>query len=185
MRCFIAIELPAGVRERLMQLSARLRRCPVRASWVHGDHVHLTLRFLGDVTDDACNAVRTDLRNRVAAAPSFELHVQGAGAFPNLRKPSVIWAGAGPLAGALERVQALCEAAAQGIGLAREPRPFHPHITLARVKDFRPPAGLEQAIERERMFTAGEFVVPGVSLFQSALTPRGPVYTRLEEFRFT
>lgn len=184
MRCFLAIEPPHDVAERLAQLGARLRRCPVRASWVHTGHMHLTLRFLGDIDDAARDAVAEFLRGRLANSPPIQIHVQSVGAFPNLRRPSVLWAGAGPLTGPLEVVQGHCEEACRNAGLPPEPKPFHPHITLARIKDHRPPAELAQAVERERAFTAGEFVVHGVSLFMSQLTPRGPVYTRLEEFPF-
>ena len=184
MRCFLAIELPESLRTSLAGLAARLRRCPVRASWVRTDHLHLTLRFLGDIDDDARFAVAEFLRGHLAGSSPFQLHVQGAGAFPNVRRPSVIWAGAGPVTGPLETVQARCEGACRHAGLAPEPKPFHPHITLARIKDRQAPAELAQAIERERAFTAGEFVVRGMSLFRSELTPRGPAYTRLEEFPF-
>jgi len=184
MRCFLAIELPVEISDRLAQLGARLRRCPVRATWVRAEHMHLTLRFLGETDDDACGAVVAHLRACMRGVAVFELHVQGAGAFPNARRPSVVWAGAGPLTGALETVQARCEEAARLAGLAPESKPFHPHITLARVKDRQPSPELTHAIERERAFTAGEFVVRGVSLFSSELTPRGPVYTRHEEFSF-
>lgn len=146
--------------------------------------MHLTLRFIGDADDASVSTIVSNLRGAFDSVRPFELHAQGVGAFQNPRKPSVIWAGIGPLTGPLENVQAICEVAAQSAGIAPEPKPFHPHITLARVKDFRPPAELTQAIERERGFTAGEFAVSAVSLLKSELTPRGPVYTRLEEFRF-
>ena len=185
MRCFLAIELPAAVTQRLAQLSAHLRQCPVRASWVRADHMHLTLRFLGDIDEGARDAVSADLGANLSSVGPIGLHVQGVGAFPNARRPSVVWAGIGPLTGPLETAHSRCETACQRAGLPAEPKPFHPHVTLARVKDQRPSAELTHAIERERAFTAGEFSARGVSLFSSELTPRGPVYPRIEEFPFT
>lgn len=184
MRCFLAIELPPEVIRRLSQLSARLRRCPVKASWVRPEHMHLTLRFLSDINDAQAQGITDFLRDALAETHPFTLLVQAIGAFPNLRRPSIVWAGIGPLAGPLETVQAHCERAAERAGLAPETKPFHPHITLARIKDPRSPVDVTHAIERERTFTAGEFSVRGVSLFKSELTPRGPHYTRLEEFSF-
>jgi 2'-5' RNA ligase len=184
MRCFLAIELPPDVIHRLSQLSAHMRRCPVRASWVHAEHMHLTLRFLGDIDDAQASAISLYLRDAFSVSRPFTLLAQAVGAFPTLRRPSIVWAGIGPLTGPLDSVQTHCEHAAQHIGLRPESKPFHPHITLARIKDHRPPADLTQAIERERTFTAGEFTVRGVSLFSSELTPRGPNYARLEEFLF-
>jgi 2'-5' RNA ligase len=88
------------------------------------------------------------------------------------------------LSGPLHTVWQHCEQAAQAAGLPAEVKPFHPHITLARIKERHPSVDLTQAIAAEQSFSAGEFAVRAVSLFQSELTPRGPVYTRLEEFRF-
>lgn len=184
MRCFLAIELPHEVIHRLSQLSTRLRCCPVRASWVRPEHMHLTLRFLGEIVDAQAECITNTLQNALLATRPFTLLAQAVGAFPNLRRPSIVWAGVGPLTGPLETVQAHCERAAQSAGVAPESKPFHPHITVARIKDHRPPVDLTQAIERERTFAAGEFTVRGVSLFRSDLTPRGPSYTRLEEFLF-
>ncbi len=184
MRCFLAIELPSEVIRHLSQLSANLRHCAVKASWVRPEHMHLTLRFLGDITDDQAEGITKFLHQSLEGARPFPLLTQAVGAFPNVRRPSVMWAGVGPLTGPLETVQAHCEHAAQHAGLAPDPKPFHPHITLARIKDHRPPVDLTQAIERERTFTAGEFTVRGVSLFSSELTPRGPNHARLEEFLF-
>ncbi|MCC6793680.1 MAG: RNA 2',3'-cyclic phosphodiesterase [Candidatus Hydrogenedentes bacterium] len=184
MRCFLAIELPSGVIHRLSQLSAQLRRCPVKASWVRPEHMHLTLRFLGDIDNRQSTSISDALRDAFIEIRPFTLLAQAAGAFPNLRLPSVVWAGIGPLTGPLETVQAHCERAGQHAGLLPESKPFHPHITLARIKDRHPPVDLMHVIERERNFTAGEFTVRGVSLFKSELTPRGPNYTRLEEILF-
>ena len=156
----------------------------MKASWVRPEHMHLTLRFLGDIDNAQAQFISPYLREVFSDMHPFTLLAQAVGAFPNLRRPSIVWAGIGPLTGPLELVQTHCERAAQHAGLTPELKPFHPHITLARIKDPRPPVDLMQAIERERTFTAGEFTVHGVSLLKSELTPRGPNYTRLEEFPF-
>jgi len=184
MRCFLAIELPDEVRAALTDVSARLRLLPVKASWVRAEHMHLTVRFLGECNDGQVGDLSTHLRGGLAGIGPFPLVVEGIGAFPTVRRPSVVWAGAGPATGALAVVQARCEKAARSIGLPPETKAFHPHITLARIKDHRPPIELSHAIEREQAFVAGEFPVLGVSLLSSELTPRGPAYARIEEFPF-
>lgn len=182
MRAFIAIELPEAVRDELAAVSRRLRDSKVRAGWVAADRMHLTLRFLGDVTDEQIHRVESTLEPRYAAFAPFDVTVRGAGAFPNLRAPSVVWVGVVPADGPLAEAQGIAEEAASAIGLHPEKRRFHPHVTLARVKDTARAGSLAQAVERERDVEAGAFTVGAVSLFSSELRPAGPVYRRLREF---
>ena len=179
MRTFVAIELPEHIREAVGRLSARLRRSGARVSWVRPDRMHLTLRFLGDVTEEQSDSVGEHLAGACQGSEPFVLSVSGAGAFPNVRKPNVVWAGVRPLEGALARLQAAAEEAARQAGLAPEAKPFHPHLTLARIRDRRDLGDLVERLGTERAFEAGDFTVSGVALFSSQLTPKGPVYQRL------
>ncbi len=182
MRAFIAIELPDSVRVPLGELVSRLKKTGVRASWVCSDRMHLTLRFLGDVTEGHVAALSESMSEACHDASAFSLACEVLGAFPNLRKPGVVWAGIAPLEPDLARIQSAADHSAVACGLSPETKRFHPHITLARIKDPRNASALARAVELEGDFAAGAFAVPHVSLFSSELTPRGPVYTRIREF---
>jgi 2'-5' RNA ligase len=182
MRTFIAIEFSDAVRSKLCELGARLRRSRVNASWVRPEHLHLTLRFLGEIDEVKAEQVSELLLPKYAAHQTFELSVRGVGAFPTNRKPAVVWAGVTPLEGALQETFRIADAAALKVGIAAEARRFHPHATLARVREPLRVDALVNAIEKEHLFDAGGFTVRTVSLFKSELTPRGPMYTRLREF---
>jgi 2'-5' RNA ligase len=184
MRTFIAIDLPGAVLDALGALSGRLRAAGVRASWTKPENVHLTLRFLGEIDEAAAGQLGDLLAERCADTKPFSLEVRGTGAFPNSRRPSVLWAGVGPVEGGLNALWEAAENASRAIGSPPENREFSPHLTLARIKDSREAGPLMELFEKERDFYAGEFTVSSVSLFSSRLTPRGPVYTRLREFRF-
>ncbi|MCP4640452.1 MAG: RNA 2',3'-cyclic phosphodiesterase [bacterium] len=184
MRSFVAVELPEAIRAELAALVRRLRDSGARASWVKPDRMHLTLRFLGDVTDDQLAAMGERLTQSLAGVSPFDLRVGGVGAFPNPRRPSVIWAGIQPMDGPLAEVQAACEDAARAIGLKGEKRPFRPHLTLARVRDHRDAGNLAPLLLREHTYDGGSFSVNGVSLFTSTLTPHGPIYDRVREISF-
>ena len=185
MRAFIAIELPEFVHDALHDLQVRLRESGVRASWVKQGNIHLTLRFLGEIDDRQVALIIDRLERGYAGVEAFRLRAEGAGAFPNARKPSVLWAGCGPLEGPLAAVQEKAERAARAAQLKPETRKFRPHLTIARVRDWRRAGAVAEALERAKNFDAGEFSAGGVALFSSKLTPTGAIYERLREFRFS
>lgn len=182
MRAFAAIEVPDSLKEALGALRDRFRRSGAHASWVRDDNMHLTLRFLGELSQAEVEAFSEQFRAACGACAPMRLRIRGAGAFPNTRRPSVLWAGVEVLAGDLRAVQTRAETAARTIGLSAEPKPFHPHITIARIRDARQAAPLIEALEAARDFEAGEFTAASVSLFSSELKPGGPVYRRVREF---
>lgn len=182
MRCFLAIELSEETRSAVAGLRERLRRAGANASWPRPENLHLTLRFLGDIDDTQQTGIARRIREPLSALHSPELIVRGTGAFPNLRKPAVIWVGIESPGSALAAVQDACEQAARAIGLDAEKKVFRPHITLARLREPYRAGGLVRALEAESGFFGGEFTASNVTLFSSTLTPQGAVYTPLEHF---
>src|SRR5215208_3631370 len=133
-RLFIAAVLPQEVKTALVaaQEDLRLGRPPVR--WVAPAGMHLTLRFLGDTSSERLPAIEQAMRGTLAGHQPMTLQLTSIGAFPNPLRPSVVWAGVGGATSALERAQADLEAGLAAIGIARETRAFHPHLTLGRVR---------------------------------------------------
>jgi len=179
MRCFVAVELPETIRESLAELSRRVRQSRVRASWVSPENMHITLRFLGEISEKDVADLVGLLELLCEEFPSFRLTACGVGAFPSMRAPSVLWAGVQPSDGDIAQLQEKTEEAAQRLGCKKEKNRFHPHVTFARIRDPRDAAGLTRFLENERNWCAGEFDVSRITVFRSELTPRGPVYTKL------
>jgi len=183
-RLFVAACLPEEIKPALRAASGTLRGAASRAAMVHPDLFHLTLRFIGEVTPEQASAYADGLRPLVSALAPLELVAGGLGAFPSLRRPSVLWAGVRAVSGDLSAVQGAAEACAVAIGLPPEAKLFHPHLTLGRVRD---PHGLAPLLDAFAELAAaapgfgGAFSAPAVALFQSELNPGGAVYTRLEE----
>jgi 2'-5' RNA ligase len=184
MRTFIAIELPEPILAAIAMLSDRLRASRARVTWVKPENMHLTLRFLGEVDDENIKRITTILSDAYRGVTPFTVSVRGTGAFPNERRPNVIWAGVESAGSGLETAHMAAESAARAIGLPPEDRAFHPHLTLVRIKEWREAPPVIDCLERESDFNAGDFTVKDVSLFSSRLTPHGPVYQRLQEFIF-
>ena len=183
MRCFVAIEIPEEIRASLGALRGRFRKQGPHASWVRTENMHLTLRFLGNLDEAQRARYRDELAARLAGFGPLRIAVRGTGVFPNARRPSVLWAGARVEDGDLEGVQRQTEAAAQAIGLARETKSFHAHITLARIRNPRKPGNLAETLAASRDYFGGEFTATAVTLFSSELRPGGTRYRPVRTFR--
>jgi RNA 2',3'-cyclic 3'-phosphodiesterase len=184
LRLFVAIELPPAVREALATLQKRLqafdRDRAVR--WTAIDNIHLTLKFLGETPASRRPEIETALNQAVAGHKPFDLTIEGAGCFPDLRKPRVVWAGAGGELKALHVLRDSVEQAIAPLGYPTEDRPFSPHFTLGRARQEAPRpalASLGEKIGKAEVGRLAAWRVEGVSLMQSDLRPSGAVYTQL------
>jgi len=178
-RLFLAIDLPAELREELAGLQARLRAGCAGWRWVRPQGIHLTLRFLGEVEPARDAACRAAWREAVAPLPPFRAELGGIGSFPPRGRPRVLWVGVvepGP-GGLLQELARRLERAARDCGFEPERRPFSPHLTLARAARGGGPAP-PPAVER----ASGRIAVERVQLFLSELHPAGARYTALDSF---
>lgn len=177
-RLFVSIGLPPDVRSRIWAAASEVRTHEsVRA--VSTEQLHLTLRFLGDVQDDRISALRRALAAGLSGASSFDLELRNAGAFPTVRRPSVIWIGA-DLGEPLAAAQRAVEAAVVSEGARPERRPFHPHVTLGRVRRGRAVDGLDVLIERIQF--EASVPVSAVSLMKSELAASGARHSEIARF---
>ncbi len=186
LRAFIAIELDEQTIDALAGLQLRLKRelgaQPVK--WVAPASIHLTLKFLGEIDRALAPRVAAVLRDSIAGEHAFALTVSGLGAFPNLQRPNVIWAGLSGPTEAAARIARRLEEGCAALGIPREARPFSPHLTLGRVQREAAPDARRQIGDRVRHQRAGEIGllrVDAVYLMRSELKPAGAVYSVLEK----
>jgi RNA 2',3'-cyclic 3'-phosphodiesterase len=175
-RLFVALNLPPPVRDALWAATAPLRERGLPVKWVRGEGIHVTLKFLGEVEDEREAELRDALGRAVVGAHALPLALGGFGAFPDLRRPRVIWVGIAPEP-ALEILQDRVEREFAPLGFPTEARAFRPHVTLGRAtRDARPAAfgGLERALAP--LTFAETAVVESVDLMQSTLQSGGAVY---------
>jgi 2'-5' RNA ligase len=176
-RLFVALDVPDRVREALAELSARLKKTCLSARWVRLESVHITLKFIGEVSLETVEKIRVALGS-LPAFPAFMLRFAGLGFFPNARRPRVFWAGveADPQLAALAEA---IEAKLDPLGIPAEKRDFHPHLTLAR---FDSPQGTQALVAAVEALGAPEFggeTCNEFHLYQSVLKRSGSEYTRL------
>ena len=182
MRSFIAVPLPEECREILEQIQRPLRSLGTDVGWTSVSSIHLTLKFLGEIDPNRVDEIASSLRP--ATVPAFKLRVRGLGAFPNLHSPRVIWCGVEGEIERLSSLQAGVETACEGLGFERETRPFHPHLTLGRVKGKR---NLQPLLDHIRIGSELEcvFLADCVNIYKSVLMPRGAVYTVLKRIELS
>lgn len=182
-RAFLAVEPPEGILQTVIRLQEKLKReVSGRLSWTRPGGQHLTLKFFGDVSAEEVDSIGRAVQNRLQSGWALNLKIEKLGVFPDVRKPRVLWCGTSGDVEKLAALQKQLEADFAGIGFPEEGRPFRAHLTLARIKDPRSPAGMDEALQKNRNFSAGEFSVRELILFQSKLTPQRAIYTRLATF---
>ena len=182
MRLFVALEIPVVVREKLVALLNSLRALSPQTRWVRPENLHVTLKFIGE----APAAKLAEIRSALAGARSdkpITLDFRGLGFFPNEKHPRVFWVGieASPN---LKTLAEDIEKAAENLGIAREQRPFSPHLTLARFESRGLPEKLRAAIQENAAQDFGSLRANQFHLIQSKLKPTGAEYTTLESFPF-
>ena len=183
MRAFIAIELPDNVKKALSNLQSQLKsggQTPVK--WVDPNSVHLTLKFLGDITIAQVDSITGAMKTATTDIPSFGLTIRELGVFPNLRRVQVIWVGIEGDIAPLSQLQQRLESNLTPLGFTPESRPFTPHLTLARVRERATNTekqDLGQLITGARFEEKVSFTGNTLSLMRSRLTPQGAVYHRI------
>lgn len=182
-RAFIAIDLSEEIYRRLEEvaqgLQERLAGIPIR--WVPVRNVHVTLKFLGDVSITNLEVLKKLLETEAHNHVPFEISVGDLGAFPSERRPRVLWAGV-EAPQELTALQRGIEAETARLGYAPEDRPFSPHLTLGRVGRNADSQDLHRVGEILKTFKVGFLGatrIQAVHLYRSDLQPGGAIYTQL------
>jgi RNA 2',3'-cyclic 3'-phosphodiesterase len=183
LRTFIAVEIPSQMQEAIQKEAGRFRKIigSSLVRWVPVQNVHLTLKFLGDVSPANVDVLTRMLRAEADSCTSFDIHRGGLGSFPSLKLPRVIYIGIQAPAG-LEALYHGIQSAAARLGYESESRGFSPHLTIGRVMQNITSSGqqrIRRALEEIKIDSLGTARVDSVHLYKSDLKPSGSVYTRL------
>jgi len=168
------------VRDNLMKVEEQLSRARADIKLVERENLHFTVKFLGEISESTVEEV--DRRLRALSLRRMEVGVRGLGAFPDLRRPRVVWAGVAP-----QDVPSISSSgqqvidALEGIGESDD-RGFHPHITLGRVRSPRNLEALTSVIRECSVKEFGRSSISALKLKSSGLTPSGPIYRDVKEY---
>jgi len=179
-RSFISIDLEdQQILSRIASILSSLQSLGGDLKPVERENIHLTLKFLGNVSAPRLGEVKSSLQQVIFSA--FTAEIKGAGAFPNLNHMNVIWVGVNEGWSQVEQIYEQVEELLSGLGFRREHRPFSPHITIARVRSGRKRDEVASFLQRLTEESFGTITVDKIRLKQSILSSSGPKYSTLLE----
>lgn len=176
-RAFVAVDVQD---QRILEVVRRVQEDLsryVKAKFVELENFHFTLKFLGEISEEAVDEVYSVMKE--LDFKPFELELRGVGCFPNVRRVNVIWVGTREGGEVLTSLANDLEKKLRRLGFEPEQRPFTPHATIARVKYVQSRDGLISALEKMKDLEIGRMTVDSIKLKKSQLTARGPIYTTL------
>lgn len=181
MRCFIAINLDEKLRTDIGKATEPLRKAGTDVKWVTPENLHITLKFLGETTEETANDIIRTMKPKSRSLNAFDIKFHGIGAFPDWRKPRVIWIGI-TKPERLIRLQENVEEIAVALGYNRGKKTFLSHLTIGRVRSLKNMDSLMRAAGELKQMDFGNIRAGRISLMKSELKPEGAEYTRLAEF---
>ena len=188
MRLFIAADLTLDAKAALGKLIENLQKgiqfTKAFPTWSKPEAIHLTLKFLGNVDEKRVPEIAAAVGAYIEGIAPFSVRIQGLGVFPNEHEPHVLWVGMKQGEKNLVQLQKNVEEALVPLGFERENRPFHPHLTLARIKSTRGVEPMMDIVHSHREREVGIVPIDHITLYQSILRSEGPMYKALERWDF-
>ncbi len=186
MRVFIAIDINDQIRNGIGNLQQKLSaEADIKKSdvkWVRPESIHLTLKFLGEIKDAQCVEVCNITEEVVANHKNFELDIESIGCFGG-KSPRVLWVGMGAGSNQLRELAKNLDEKFTSAGWPKETRDFTGHLTVCRIRNSKAGAKLAQVSEQYRDYQLGAIPADSVTVYQTELTPQGPIYTALGNYR--
>jgi 2'-5' RNA ligase len=179
-RTFVAVLIAEELKQRIAEVQEQVKKLAPDVKWVAPENFHVTLKFLGNVSEDALPGVFAAVEAAAQAIPPFELSLSGLGAFPSPRNARVVWVGIENGREKLTDLARAVDARLSELGFDKEEREFKTHITIGRVKTSKHLDKLAEGIQQAEAGDMGTQPVTSVTVMQSELRPEGPVYSPLK-----
>jgi len=182
-RTFIAVDFPEEILGKIGKIVAFFKtQTPEHAlKWVDPGIMHLTLKFIGEIPENALHKVQDMMTLTLQDQHPFNLTIEGLGMYPNYRNPRAVWLGIS-YDQALIKIHKKLDQELARINIPSEKRAFSPHLTVARLRrniETQTARSIGETLSQFKVDTLGTVLVQDIQLYQSQLTPTGPIYTRL------
>ena len=179
-RSFLAFELPPNIKGVIKKVSRAGKELPLDLRWVKSDNIHLTVVFMGNVSEDKIQSIRETIKRVCARFEPFDVSSGRLGFFGSRRHPRVFWMGLSGDIQPMGRFRDALQKKLKPFGVKTEKRPFKPHLTLGRFKKGAHPwPHLDDMISEYAGLKGEACSLKELVLFKSDLTPGGAHYTKL------
>ncbi len=186
LRLFLAIDLDEALKEKIILVKKNLEEALPKIRSTKPNTWHLTVKFLGETNKDKLEDVKKICKNIILKYSPFHIILKDISAFPNLRMPRVIFIDS-QIPDILHKIYEEIENSLVPMGFKKETRNFHPHLTLARIKDnkhfLKDYEKIVEKIEQMGKIISFNLQVKEIILYQSILNAKGPTYIKIETFR--
>jgi len=180
LRCFIAIELPEGLKKTIDMYVERLKAAGADVKWIPSKNLHFTLKFLGSTPEKLIPDINKRLTKIAEMHHSFTIQIVGAGVFPNIKHPRVVWLGIQDSEDII-KLQCGIDKSMAEFGFEREDREFKPHLTIGRIRSLKNVDMLIKELATLKDVDFGKIEVKNIVIMKSELKPSGAEYFRLNE----
>lgn len=181
MRCFIAVDLPDEIKKEIFKeivLPLKNRNLPVK--WVEKVNLHITLKFLGEISEKDVGKIKDKLQDKIKGIGRFKINLFGLDYFGSFSNVRVIFVKIKDGEVYLKKLFEIIEDFSyKEIGIVKEKRAFSGHLTIGRVKKGKKVFWSDLSLDLKKEYI---FWVDKITLFKSVLTPQGPIYTKIKEF---
>ena len=180
MRCFIGVPISDEIKRKLVKEQKEISEV-IKAKFVEKQNLHISLRFLGDVSEEKVNELKKALGEALLGKKGFEICIKGLGCFPNIDFVRVLWAVVGKGFTELKLLEKDIDKELSKLTFKKD-KEFTPHLTLGRVRFISDKADFQDTIKESTDKEFGCFEAKNVVLFKSRLTSKGPVYEIIKEY---
>ncbi|PIQ90845.1 MAG: RNA 2',3'-cyclic phosphodiesterase [Candidatus Omnitrophica bacterium CG11_big_fil_rev_8_21_14_0_20_41_12] len=187
MRAFIAIDLPPQIKDAISKTQDKFKNALPKISWVKPVNLHLTLKFLGEISPKQLDLINQIIDKICSKANNFKIRLEAMDLLPDIARARIIWIGTEKIEAQLQQIVEELETKLSQLGIPKEKRHFCAHITIGRIKTHIAPSILEETLGKLKNGLLREklkFAAEKITLFQSTLGPAGPDYAVLKEANF-
>lgn len=181
MRVFLAVDLDESLKERVLRVQEKLKEADAIVKFVETENLHFTCKFFGEISHKKADIIIEIIEEKIKQFKSFKIDIKGSGVFPHFGYIRVIWLGLENPEYFSRMLKELDEEFVK-LGFKKE-RSYIPHLTIGRVKGSKNKELLVSKIKEQENIEIGPMEVSKISLKKSELTPEGPIYTSVKEFK--
>lgn len=181
MRSFLGIEIPERIRVKCKEIQAEVRNINVDVKFVKKKNLHWTVKFLGKISDEKIPKIDSSL-NKISINP-FQIEIKGTDAFPSFNYIKNFWIGVGEGKENFIKLLKEVERSLVKRGFRKDKHEPTPHITLGRVKSGKNKEKLVNTLKRYKNKKLGEMKIKKITLYKSKLKGKGPIYTKIKQYK--